>query len=109
MSNKESLNGQVWVNVAAGIAIGLVIGGTLALLFAPKSGEQTRKEIGDALEDLKDKAEQVIDDLQVTTAELIDRSQALLEETRENVARSVEAGKEAYTQKKEELMAQLDA
>lgn len=37
--------------ILAFLVIGLTIGAVLSLLFAPRSGERTRAEIGDALED----------------------------------------------------------
>jgi gas vesicle protein len=102
-------DGHVWTNVLAGVAIGFVVGASLALLFAPKSGAQLRTDLGDAVDGLKDKAEQVLDDLQGSASELVSRSRSTLEQTRENIVRSVEAGKEAYTQKKEELTSQLES
>jgi gas vesicle protein len=99
---------HVWTNILAGAVIGLVVGGGLALLFAPKAGPELRADFGDTVEELKDKAEQVIDDLQASTSDLVARSRTILEQTRENLARSVEAGKDAYIQKKDELTAQLD-
>jgi gas vesicle protein len=100
--------GHAWTDMLVGAAIGFVVGASLALLFAPKSGVQFRADIGEAVEDLKDKAEQVLDDLQGSAAELVNRSKETLEQTRENIVRSVEAGKEAYVQKKDELTAQLE-
>jgi gas vesicle protein len=100
---------HVWGSILAGAVIGLVVGGGFALLFAPKAGPDLRADLGDAVDDLKDKAEQVIDDIQASTTDLVTRSRSILEQTRENLARSVEAGKDAYIQKKDELTAQLDA
>lgn len=101
-------SGHVWGNILAGTVIGLVVGGALALLFAPKAGPELRSDLGGAVDDLKDKAEQVMDDLQASASDLVARSRTILEQTRENLTRSVEAGKEAYIQKKDELTAQLD-
>ena len=106
---EDSDRGPVWAAVALGALIGVVVGGGLALLFAPKAGPELRADLGEAVDDLKDRAEQVIDDLQESTSDLVARSRSVLEQTRQNLARSVEAGKDAYTQKKEELTAQLDA
>jgi gas vesicle protein len=111
MGNSEyemESEGHVWTSVLAGVAIGFVVGASLALLFAPKSGEQLRSDIGGAVDGLKDKAEQVLDDLQGSASDLVTRSKSTLEKTRENIVRSVEAGKEAYVQKKDELTAQLE-
>jgi gas vesicle protein len=100
---------HVWASVVTGVVIGFAVGGALALLFAPKPGAQLRADLGDAVDDLKDKAEQIIDDLQGSTSQIVARSKAVLEQTRENIVRSVEAGKEAYSQKKEEMTAQLES
>ena len=100
---------HVWTSIAAGVAIGLVVGGALALLFAPKPGAQLRTDLSGAVDDLKDRAEQVIDDLQASASDLVARSRDVLDRTRDNIARSVEAGKEAYQQTKEDLSAQLEA
>jgi gas vesicle protein len=100
---------QVWGSIAAGVLIGVVVGGSLALLFAPKSGSETRADLGKAVDDLQDRAEKVIDDLQVSASDLVSRSKAVLDQTRENIVRSVEVGKDAYAQKKEELTSQLDS
>jgi gas vesicle protein len=102
-------NGHVWGSVVAGVVIGAAVGGALALLFAPKPGQQVRAELGGTVDELRDRAEQVIDDLQASTTDLVERSREVLERTRENLARSVEAGKEAYVQKKDELTSQLES
>ena len=98
-----------WSSVAAGAVIGVLVGGGLALLFAPKAGRETRSDINTALDDLKVRAEQVLDDLQDSTANLSTRSRQVIEQTRENIVRSVEAGKDAYSDKKQEMTSQLEA
>jgi gas vesicle protein len=102
-------SGHVWSSIVAGVVIGTVVGGVIALLFAPKAGRQVRADLEGAVDDLRDKAEQAIDDLQASASDLVVRSRDVLERTRENITRSVEAGKEAYVQKKEELTSQLEA
>lgn len=99
---------RVWGGIATGAAIGFLVGGALALLFAPKAGNQLRADLGNAVEDLKDKAEQVIDELQENSTDWSSRSREIIEQTRENLVRSVEAGKEAYLHKRDELSTQLD-
>lgn len=102
-------NGHVWGSILAGVVIGAAVGSALALLFAPKSGNELRTDLGGAVDDLKDRAEQAIDDLQASASDLASRSREVLDKTRENLVRSVEVGKQAYSQKKDELTAQLDA
>ena len=105
----ETTDGHLWSNVVAGAVIGVVVGGSLALLLTPKAGREMRGDLGGAVEDLREKAEKLIDDLQGTTQDLVVRSREVLDQTRENLVRSVEAGKEAYVQKKSELTSQLDS
>jgi gas vesicle protein len=104
-----SNGGLGWGNILAGAAIGLVIGGALALLFAPKAGDDLRGDLGEAVEDLRERAERLIDDLQGSTQDIIAKSRTTLDQTRENLVRSVEAGREAYAQKRDELSAQFDS
>jgi gas vesicle protein len=106
--NPDGGAGRVWGNILTGAVIGLVVGGGLALLFAPKRGSELRSDLGGAVDDLKDRAEQVLDDLQGSASDLMVRSRAALDQTRENLIRSVEVGREAYTQKKDELTARLE-
>lgn len=54
MSNGNSA-GSVAIALFAGIAIGVVIG----IMFAPKSGEETRKDISEKIDDVKKKVEDV--------------------------------------------------
>lgn len=108
-SNKENGSRHVWGSIVAGVAIGVVVGGGLALLFAPKAGAHVRTDLGGAVDDLKDRAEQVIDDLQESASDLVARSRDVLDRTRENLARSVEAGRDTYRQTKHDLSAQLEA
>ena len=105
----EEQNGFPWGSVVAGAAIGVVVGGSVALLLAPKAGRETRADVSEALDDLKIRAEQALDELQESTAHLSAKSRQIIEQTRENIVRSVEAGKDAYADKKQELTAQLEA
>ena len=42
--------------------VGAAIGGGLALLLAPRSGEESRKQATDLAEDLKKKVRDIVDD-----------------------------------------------
>jgi gas vesicle protein len=52
--------------VAAGFGIGAVSGAVLALLFAPLTGKKMQKKIAAVTENLIDKVEEKVDDVQAT-------------------------------------------
>ena len=54
MSNDDD-NRSVLVRVLAGIGIGVLVGAVAGLLLAPKSGQETREDLGKSLNDLSDK------------------------------------------------------
>jgi len=59
--------------------IGAALGAGLGLLFAPASGRDTRKKIGRGLEDLKERAEEQIDELAEGLQEGKERIRAKIE------------------------------
>ena len=52
--------------VAVGFGIGAVAGAMLALLFAPQSGKKLQKKIAGVTEDLIDRVEEKVDDVQAS-------------------------------------------
>ncbi|MBC8139849.1 MAG: YtxH domain-containing protein [Armatimonadetes bacterium] len=112
MTKKEAeeleSDGRFWGSIVAGTIIGLIVGGSVALLFAPKSGRELRGDLEDAAETVREKAEATLDDLQEAAQKLAQTSRTLLDETRENVVRSVEAGRDAYDKKRQELTNELE-
>lgn len=56
---------QHWVGVgfAAGILLGAALGASVAVLFAPDKGSRTRRRIGARLRDLRENAEEKIEDV----------------------------------------------
>ena len=100
MENEEE--GSTWASVATGVVIGLAVGGIVGLLLAPKPGTELR-------DDLKDKTEETLDRLQEATSELMTRTRDLVDQTKENLAHSVEAGKVAFQEKRSELSSQLES
>ena len=98
----EEEDGHDFTALAAGMVVGVAVGGILGLLLAPKPGSELR-------EDLQDRTEEAMDRLQEATSELVARSKELAAHTKDNLAHSLEAGKAAYSEKREELIAQLDA
>ncbi len=85
-------NGNSFLWFLAGLGLGAVVG----VLYAPKSGRETREEILHRAEEgrdyVKDRARQARDQAQ----QWVDRGRELYEQQREQVKSAFEAGKEAY-------------
>ena len=70
-------------------ATGALIGAGIALLYAPQSGDQTRKLIAEKAEELKNQA-----------LEKFESGKEVLREKKEQLASAYEAGKEGYREAK---------
>ncbi len=113
--------------------VGGFVGAAIALLFAPKSGEQTRHYLGDKYREgseklaqktvegkelVKEKAGWLADkareqkeavtekgrEVAGRVTETIEKGKETIQRQKEQVARAVDAGKEAYTQEKKKKM-----
>lgn len=86
------------VPFAAGLFVGGLIGATTALLFAPQSGQRTRRKIRHKAEDLSDRAEESVrhaaEDARRVAGDAKRAAERSSERIRDNVERGVERGKE---------------
>lgn len=84
------------MNTMFAFLLGGIIGAGLALLYAPASGEETRKRIREQaaknLDDLKERYESAVD----TVEEGVGKVRGTIEEKKNEVATAYQAGKEAY-------------
>jgi len=76
--------------------LGLGVGVAVGLLFAPKSGEETRRLIKDRAVDSGDYLKKQTSDLRSQASDLLDKSKDALAKHRESLSNAVEAGKQAY-------------
>lgn len=81
--------------------IGGIIGAGVALLTAPKTGEETRKIIRDFAEDAKDKAEEYVGHVKEKATGFVDKGKDLIDREKSIITKAVEAGKEAYEREKQ--------
>ena len=77
---------------AFGLGLGLAVG----VLFAPKSGEETREYIRAKADEGRDFLKRRGDELRDKAEDAIDRGRSAVNQHRENLSAAVEAGKQAY-------------
>lgn len=76
--------------------LGLGVGVAVGLLFAPNSGEETRKLIRERASDGADYVKRQSGELRTQASELIDKGKGTLSKHRESIQSAVEAGRQAY-------------
>jgi gas vesicle protein len=74
---------------------GLGIGAAVALLFAPQSGEKTRKQIADKAQEGKDFVASKGREIRKQAEELVDQGKDLVSKQKARLADVVESGKQA--------------
>jgi gas vesicle protein len=79
-------------NFFLGLGIGIAIG----IIFAPKSGEETRGlikgKVGEGTEYLKQRGQQLAE----TASDVVERGKGVVARQRDQLSAAVEAGKQAY-------------
>lgn len=76
--------------------LGLGLGVAVGLLFAPKSGAETRDLILSKADESKDYLKRRTVELRESASEAIDRGKSAVSRQRDNLTAAVEAGKQAY-------------
>jgi len=76
--------------------LGLGLGVAVGLLFAPKSGPETRELLRSKADEGKEFLKRRSNEMRDQAADVIDRGKTTVLRQRENLAAAVEAGKQAY-------------
>ena len=76
--------------------VGLGIGALVGILFAPKSGDETRDYLTGKADEGREYAQKKARELRERAEDLIERSKEIMDRQKEGVAAAVEAGKDAY-------------
>lgn len=79
MSTKTNKTGSF----LTGVLFGSLVGGTVALLFAPQSGEETRTVIKEKSLEIKDKAVETGEEIRHKAEEVAQKTRARIEEAAE--------------------------
>ena len=76
--------------------VGLGIGSLIGLLFAPKSGEDTREFLSGKADEGREYAQRKARELRERAEDLIERSKEIMARQKDGMSAAVEAGKETY-------------
>ena len=76
--------------------LGLGLGVAAGVLFAPKSGAETRDYLRSQAEEGTDYVKRRAEDLRESATEAVDRSKDSIRRHKENLSAAVDAGKQAY-------------
>jgi gas vesicle protein len=90
----------------ANFFLGLGIGVGLGILFAPKSGGETRELILNKADQGKEFLKKQTATFQDTANNLVEKGRDLIGRQRDNISDAVQAGKQAYREKVEPRMAE---
>jgi gas vesicle protein len=83
-------------NGLSSFLLGLGVGVGIGMLFAPKSGQETREIIKNKAGEGTDFLKQRSEDLKQTASEWVDKGKEALGRQRDTIADAVQAGKQAY-------------
>jgi gas vesicle protein len=76
--------------------VGLGVGALLGILFAPKSGEETREFLAKKAEEGREYAQRKARELRERAEDLIERGKEVATRQKDSLTAAVDAGREAY-------------
>jgi gas vesicle protein len=82
---------------------GVILGAGIALLFAPRTGKETRDELGGSLRKLKDGAEDTVQKVQKAVTGTIEEFRDQVNERVYSARQAMEAGREAALRSRADL------
>lgn len=88
--------------------MGALLGAGVALLFAPRSGEETQRDLKERAARLRDAAEERMRDAQAQLEERFDHARADLMDRVESIREAVDSGREAAHEARGELEERLE-
>jgi gas vesicle protein len=80
--------------------VGLGIGALVGILFAPKSGEETREFLAKKADEGREYAQRKAQELRERAEDLVERSKSAAVRQKETISAAVDAGREAYQREK---------
>jgi len=80
--------------------VGLGIGALVGILFAPKSGEETREYLSKKADEGREYAQRKAQELRERAEDLVERGKTVAVRQKETLSAAVDAGREAYQREK---------
>lgn len=80
--------------------VGLGIGALVGILFAPKSGEETREFLSQKADEGREYAQRKARELRVRADDFVERGKQVAARQKDTVTAAVDAGREAYQREK---------
>ena len=80
--------------------VGLGIGALVGILFAPKSGEETREYLSQKADEGREYAQRKARELRERAEDLVERSKQAAARQKESLSAAVDAGRDAYQREK---------
>jgi gas vesicle protein len=91
--------GKFW----GGLIVGTAIGAAAGILFAPKSGKETRQALKKSTQDLPKLAEQLGSNVQYQADRITEQAQRAIDDALVSLQEAIATGKEASRKLQEEL------
>ena len=82
----------------AGLVLGSLVGAAMAMLMAPASGAETRRQIKEKSLELRAQAEQQMDEARKRAEEMEERGRVVLEEQKARLNKAIEDAKRGIPQ-----------
>jgi gas vesicle protein len=95
----ENGNGRATNNMNYFLA-GLGIGSAVAILLAPKSGQETRQYIADKTREANEFTRQKARELKIRAEDAVERGMDTVAQTKEQIATAIEVGRDTYNREK---------
>lgn len=83
-----------------GLVVGGLVGAVLGILYAPKSGKETRQDISTSKDEMLEKARMQYEDACKRMDEFAARKKEMYAEKKERLKRAIDAGAEAMKEEK---------
>lgn len=80
--------------------VGLGIGAVVGILFAPRSGEETREYLNQRAEEGREYAQRKARELRERAEDFMERGKDIASRQKDSISAAVDAGREAYQREK---------